>query len=103
MCIRDRYFVARQDETWSVWPYLRGVRWRRIVIGVAVVVAIVVARELWERRAGTKGYGFGWRELRHYYVANAMLAPLSNVVHQVVYYGPIVLVVIAAWPQIAAC
>jgi len=97
------YFVARQDETWSVWPYLRGVRWRRIVIGVAVVVAIVVARELWERRAGTKGYGFGWRELRHYYVANAMLAPLWNVVHQVVYYGPIVLVVIAAWPQIAAC
>src|SRR5678815_4832451 len=73
MCIRDRYFVARQDETWSVWPYLRGVRWRRIVIGVAVVVAIVVARELWERRAGTKGYGFGWRELRHYYVSNLML------------------------------
>ena len=97
------YFVARQDETWSVWPYLRGIGWLRIALGVLGVAAIVVSRALWEQRAGAKGYGFGWRELRHYYVANAILGPLWNVVHQVVYFGPIVLVAIAAWRRIAAC
>jgi hypothetical protein len=96
------YIVARQPETWSVWPYLRGVGWQRIAFGVVAVAAILVLRELWHERAGTKGYGFGWRELRHYYVANAVLGPLWNVVHQVTYFGPIVLVAIGAWPRIAA-
>jgi len=96
------YIVARQPETWSVWPYLRGVGWLRIAFGVVAVAAILVLRELWHERAGTKGYGFGWRELRHYYVANAVLGPLWNVVHQVTYFGPIVLVAIGAWPRIAA-
>ena len=95
------YFVARQNETWSVLPYLRGVGTRRIVIGLVVVAAIVGVRELWHARVGT-GPGIGWRDLRNYYVANALLGPLWSVVHQVVYFGPIVLLAYAAWPRIAA-
>lgn len=96
------YIVARCDETWSIWPYLRGVGWRRIAFAVVGAAAILVIRARWEDVAGTKGPGFGWRELRMYYVANAVFAPLWNVVHQVTYFGPIVLLAIGAWPRVAA-
>ncbi|MBS1122996.1 MAG: hypothetical protein H6Q90_5224 [Deltaproteobacteria bacterium] len=95
------YVVARQDLTWSVWPYVRQIGWLRIALALAAAAAILVVRGLWNDRVSTQGPGFTWRELRHYYAANAVRGPLWNTVHQVVYFGPIVLVAIAAWPRIA--
>ncbi len=95
------YVVGRQDQTWSVLPYLRQIGWRRIVLAGVAALAILVVRALWNAEVGTQGPGFTWRELRHYYAANAVRGPLWNTVHQVVYFGPIVLVAIAAWPKIA--
>ncbi len=95
------YLVARQDQTWSVLPYLRQLGWRRIALALVATAAIVIVRELWHREVGTQGPGFTWRELRHYYAANAVRGPLWNVVHQVVYFGPIVLLAIAMWRRIA--
>jgi hypothetical protein len=96
------YVLARQDQTWSVWPYLRGIGWRRIAVAIVAALAILGVRMLWHARVGTQGRGFGWRELRLYYVASSVLAPLWNVVHQVTYFGPIVLLAIGAWSRVAS-
>jgi hypothetical protein len=93
--------VARQDQTWSVLPYLRQIGWLPIALALAAAAAILVIRGVWNDQVSTQGPGFTWRELRHYYAANAVRGPLWNTVHQVVYFGPIVVVAIAAWPRIA--
>lgn len=95
------YVVARADQTWSIAPYLRQVGWRRIALGVAAVAVIVVVGQRWSALVGTRGTGYTWREVRGYYVSNAVRGPLWNVVHQVVYFGPIVLVAIGRWRRVA--
>ena len=94
------YIVARQSQTWSVMAYLRAVGWRRIIVGAFAVLTIVFVREVWHAHVATSD-GIGLRDLRDYYVANALLGPLWSFVHQVVYFGPIVIVAYAAWPRIA--
>ena len=95
------FFLANQESTWSIRPYLRDIGWRRLAAGLAGAVAILAIGAVWTRQVGTQGIGFTWRDLWNYYAANAVRAPLWNVVHQVVYFGPIILVSIAAWPRIA--
>ena len=89
-CALTAYVVARNDRTWSVRAYVARTGVRRVVLGVVATAAIVVASELWRAEIGTNGAGFGWREVRHYYAATALRAPLWNLVHHVVYFGPIV-------------
>jgi hypothetical protein len=96
------YLVARDDRTWSVAPYLRGVGWRRIALGAAAAAAIAAISWAWANRVGKKGPGFSLADLRNYYAANAVRGPLWSTVHQVVYFGPIVLIAIAAWRRVAA-
>lgn len=100
-CAAAAYVVARHDRTWSVRSYLVRVGVWRCVRGVVAIAAIVVASELWRAKVGTQGPGFGWRDLRHYYVATSVHAPLWNLVHHVVYFGPIVVLAIGAWRPIA--
>jgi len=95
------YLVAREDRTFSVRPYLRQIGWRRLALGVAGVIAIVLIDRWWTARVGRGAAGFTWRDLRNYYAVNAVRGPLWSLVHQVVYFGPIVLVAWAAWPRIA--
>ncbi|MBL0220892.1 MAG: hypothetical protein IPQ07_44355 [Myxococcales bacterium] len=95
------YVVARQETTWSLRAYLRDAGWRRTTVALLAAASIVGARELWHARVGIQGVGTGWRELRLYYVASAVLGPLWSLVHQVTYFGPIVIVAIGGWTRIA--
>lgn len=96
------YFVARDPHTFAIRAYLRGVGWQRLALGVAGALAIVILSSWWRGRIGTRGPGFTWRDLANYYAHNGVRGPLWSIVHQIVYFGPIILLAIAAWPRIAA-
>ncbi|MEO7730576.1 MAG: hypothetical protein ABIY55_06350, partial [Kofleriaceae bacterium] len=61
----------------------------------------VVLARLWVGRVGTQGPGITFDEFKAMWAECAVRAPLWGAVHHVVYYGPIVIVAIAAWPRVA--
>jgi hypothetical protein len=101
-CGAAAYFVGREPRTFALRTYAREVGIVRIALGAAGVVAVIGASAAWTAIAANANQGFGLVELEYYYVATALRGPAWNVVHHVVYWGPIVIVAIAAWPRIAA-
>ena len=94
------YVAARESRTWALRGYLRALDRTRAVLALAGIAAILVARWLWVGYVG-RGVGIDLAGIQHLYAAYALRAPLWSLVHHVVYFGPIVLFVIAAWPRIA--
>jgi len=96
------YLVARQPPTWALAAYVRGLRRWQTALAIVVAAVIVVASSLWVRRVGTQGPGITVDEFKAMWAESALRAPLWGAVHHVVYFGPIVLVAIGAWPRVAA-
>jgi hypothetical protein len=95
------YYVARDPRTFAIKPYLLAVGWKRLVLGLAGVLAIVGLSWWWRDQLGTQGPGFTWRDLANYYAHNGVRGPLWSITHQVVYFGPVILLALVAWPRIA--
>ncbi|HTR49744.1 MAG TPA: hypothetical protein VMJ10_03490 [Kofleriaceae bacterium] len=96
------YLLAAQPRAWNVVAYVRGLDWKRTAAAIAGCVAIVGARAWWVGQVGTQGEGPTFRNQILCEHGNAMLrGPIWGPVHEVVYFGPIVIVAIFAWRRIA--
>jgi hypothetical protein len=96
------YLVARQPRTWAIAGYVRGLGGRRTALALVAAAAIVAGSLLWVRWVGTQGSGITLAEFEAMWAECALRAPLWGAVHHVVYFGPIAVVAIGAWPRIAA-
>jgi hypothetical protein len=95
------HLVLRERALWNVRAYARALWTPRLAFALAGCVAVVVLRQLWLRRVATRGSGPTFDQFQCEHLLAALRGPLWGVVHHVVYYGPIVLVAIAAWRRIA--
>ena len=96
------YLLAAQPRVWNVAAYARGLDWKRTAAAIAGCVAIVGARAWWVAQVGTQGEGPTFRNQILCEHGNALLrGPIWGPVHEVVYFGPIVIVAIFAWRRIA--
>ena len=94
------YFLARPRSTWAIREYLRHVGIRRIVFGLVIAGVVVGMRGLWMTRIGTDP-GLEPLDMVRFYAALSVRGPAWNLVHHVVYFGPIICVSMIAWPQVA--
>lgn len=94
--------IAREPRAWAVIPYLRSLAPRRTEIAAAAAIAIFAARELWVRRLGTAGPGIRFDEFAGMAAAFNVRGPLWNLVHHVVWFGPVVVLAIRVWPRACA-
>jgi len=101
VCGAAVHAIARQPRAWAVIPYLRSLPPRRTAVAAAVAIAIAAARELWVRELGTAGPGITLDEFAGMAAAFHLRAPLWNLVHHVVWFGPVVVLAIVAWPRVA--
>jgi hypothetical protein len=67
-----------------------------------VAIAIVVAARVWVARVGTAGSGATLEYFLGFVAASAIHGPLWGPGGQVIYWGPIVIVAMLAWPRVAA-
>jgi hypothetical protein len=100
VCGAAVYAIAREPRAWAVIPYLRSLAPRRTAIATAAAIAIFVARELWVRELGTGGSGITFDEFAGMAAAFNMRGPLWNIVHHVVWFGPVVVLAILMWPRV---
>jgi hypothetical protein len=94
------YVVGRHARAGQIPRYLRDIGWRRLVLGTAICAGVVALRMLWVSSVASEP-GMSPLDMPRFYAALALRAPGWNLVHHVVYFGPIFLVVLAAWPRIA--
>lgn len=73
---------------------------RRLAITIAISVAIYVARAIYFARVGTAGPGPTGAQFLCEHTLAALRGPLWGPVAHVVYFGPIVIVAMLAWPSI---
>lgn len=102
VCGAAVHAIAREPRAWAVVPYLRSLAPRRTAITAAAAIAIFAARELWVRALGTRGPGIRFDEFAGMAAAFNMRGPLWNVVHHVVWFGPVVVLAILVWPRACA-
>jgi hypothetical protein len=102
VCGAAAYGAARSGRTWALARYARTLRLGPTLAALGVVAAIVVARGWWVDRVGRAGEGGTLAELVGRTAAYTIRGPLWNIVFAIVYYGPIVIVAIAAWRRVAA-
>ena len=96
------YLIASQPRAWNLVAYVRGLGWKRTAAAIVGCAAIFVARAWWVGQVGTQGDGPTFRNQILCEHGNAMLrGPAWGPVHEVVYFGPIVIVAILAWRRIA--
>jgi hypothetical protein len=91
------WFLGR---AWDLQAIREELRIRSVAIGALVIVVLVVATTVWAR-TGTEPGGFTFLALLFYDAGTALHAPLWSLVHHVVYFGPLVVVIVLRWPQIA--
>ncbi|MGE5182054.1 MAG: hypothetical protein ACM31C_08325, partial [Acidobacteriota bacterium] len=96
------FVVARERRLWNVRGYLRELSWRRVAVALAVIAAVGVARAWWLDTAGTVEGGPDFEQFSNEYALELLRGPAWGLVHHVVYFGPIVLVAVLAWPRVAA-
>jgi hypothetical protein len=101
VCGAAVHAIARQPRAWAVIPYLRSLAPRRTAIAAAAAIAIFAARERWVRDFGTAGPGITLDEFAGMAAAFHLRGPLWNLVHHVVWFGPVVVLAIVAWPRVA--
>jgi hypothetical protein len=95
------YLLAREPRAWSVLPYVRGIADRKLALCGVAAIAIVIARAVWLAYVGTKPGGPTREQFQCEVALESLRGPLWDLVHHVVYYGPIVLVAIGAWRKLA--
>jgi hypothetical protein len=95
------YVLASRRRSWNVPDYLRGMVDRRLAFAIAWTIAVVIFRWWWVRSIGTRGPGPELDMFAYEFAAEALRGPVWNLVHHVVYFGPIVVVAIGAWRRIA--
>jgi hypothetical protein len=92
------YLVARDGRLWNVIAHARRVR----VLAVAGVIALFFARMWWLHKAGTAEGGPTRQQFFGEFGLELLRGPLWGLVHHVVYFGPIVIVAVLAWPRACA-
>jgi hypothetical protein len=70
--------------------------------GCIAAVVIIVARALWGAKIGTKGEGPSTAQFLCEHSLSAIRGPLWGPVHDIVTFGPILIVAMLAWRRIAA-
>jgi len=96
------YLLARQGRAWSVAAYARGIADRTLVACIAAAIAIFIAREVWIAYVGTQPGGPTPAMFACELALESLRGPLWNLVHHVVYFGPIIVIAVAWWPRVAA-
>ena len=96
------YALACRRRSWNVVAYARSIADVRLVLAVVAVVAVVVVRAWWIAKVGTRGPGPTRDQFACELAVESLRGPLWDLVHHVVYYGPIVIVAVAGWRKLAA-
>jgi hypothetical protein len=96
------FALVREPRAWAVVPFARSLASWRTMIAAAVAIAIIVAARTWADRVGTAGSGATLEYFLGFAAASAMHGPLWGPGGQVIYWGPIVLLAMLAWPRVAA-
>lgn len=96
------YLLLRQPRLWNVKGYLAQLTRRRTVIVLAGVAVLAALRALWIAKVGTLGPGPTWAQFMCEHTLSAIRGPLWGFVHQVVYFGPIMIVAALSWRRIAS-
>ncbi|MDB4956228.1 MAG: hypothetical protein JWO36_3797 [Myxococcales bacterium] len=95
------YVVAREQSLWNLKSYGKQLLTKRLAIAAVGCALVLVAQRAWIARVGTQGPGPTFDQFQCEHLLAALRGPLWNIVSQVVYFGPIALVAIGAWRQIA--
>jgi len=85
----------------GIGAYARGLLAWRTLLAVAGGGVLYVALDAWLDRVATRGPGPTMIQFQCELVLEALRGPLWGPVHHVVYFGPLVLVAIGAWPHVA--
>jgi hypothetical protein len=87
----------------GLYPLVRGtpLRWPHVAGSIAAIVLVVV-RAIWIAKLGTHGPGPSGAQFICEHALSAIRGPLWGPVHDVVYYGPIIVVAMLHWRQLAA-
>jgi len=96
------YAVLGQPVLWNARGYLTQLGVRRTALACASVAVLLIGRALWLRSVGTRGDGPSGAQFLCEHTLAAIRGPLWGLVHQVVYFGPIILVAALYWRQLAA-
>jgi hypothetical protein len=98
--------LARRPEGWQLRAYARDVGWRHAVLAIAGLAALYYGQHRIIAYITRTGYGAGQGATPGEYIGLILLQPLRapafSAVMMVVYYGPILLIAMACWRQIAA-
>jgi hypothetical protein len=95
------FALAREPRAWALAPYARSLATWRTAVACAVAVAIVVAARTWVAHVGTAGSGPTVEYNLGFMAAGAIHGPLWGPGGQIIYWGPIVIVAMLAWPRVA--
>jgi len=95
------FALAREPRAWAVVPVARSLATWRTAIACVVAIAIVIAARTWVSRVGTAGSGATLEYFLGFVAASAVHGPLWGPGGQVIYWGPIVIVAMLAWPRVA--
>lgn len=96
------YVLVRDGRLWNVAGYVRQQRARNAVLAVVAIAALYAARAWWLAKAGTAPGGPTREQFLGEYGLEILRGPLWGLVHHAVYFGPIVLVALLAWPRACA-
>lgn len=95
------YVLLVEPRLWNVRGYFRQIFCARVLVSVAGIVGLVIARQLWLARVGAHGDGPSGAQFLCEHTLAAIRGPVWGLVHQVVYFGPIVIVAVIHWRRIA--
>jgi hypothetical protein len=96
------YLLLQERRLWNVRGYLRQLSARRTALALIGAGLLVGVRWYWLREVGTRGEGPSSAQFLCEHSLAAIRGPLWGLVHQVVYFGPIILVAALSWRRIAA-
>jgi hypothetical protein len=95
------YLLASRRRSWNAVAYVRGLLDLRLAFAVAWAIAVLVFRWWWVKSFGTRGRGPELVLFEYEFAAESLRGPLWNLVHHVVYFGPIIVVAVGAWRRVA--
>jgi hypothetical protein len=94
------YGLLAPPAVWNLRALWRRQRPRYLLSATAAIAAIVLVRGWWVGRIGVRGDGPTAEGFLCQQALEALRGPLWGLVHHVVYFGPIVLIALYAWPRL---
>ncbi len=94
--------LARPAASWRLLAYARDLGWRHLAVTVVAAAALFAGRAWVIHNLGRAGSGATTSEYVGLILITSLRGPLVHVVMSVVYYGPIVLIAVAAWRRAGA-